>query len=160
MYTQQEQPKTSYKKLGLGIAAVAAVACVGVATIGSVQQINFGETTSMVDYKGRNYKLCPWDPIKENRRGPQAHPANRVWSKEIYETIINQPDTLKTTTGGVNHNASWGKLSKDHITKEDADWLCQNPCVWYYNKGSAKKAVSEMCKCNSDNEKTVAVNWC
>ena len=71
-----------------------------------------------------SYKFCPWEKVRVNKRGAQSHPANRTWSKEIYEAMIQKPGTLSEGTGGVNHNASWGKLSKDHITEDDADWLC------------------------------------
>lgn len=89
-----------------------------------------------------------WEKVKYNPKGIQKYPDNRKWSKQIYEEIVKRPNTLKETSGGVNHNAAFGKLDKRYITKEDADWLCQNPCQWY-NKDPYKDDLSKMCDCNS-----------
>ena len=95
--------------------------------------------------------LCPWVEVWTNPAGPQSHPASRAWSKIIYDKIT-QSDHAETE-GGVNHNASWGKLGKSYISKEDADWLCQNPCQWY----SSDEDVSRMCNCDAT---VTANNWC
>ena len=97
--------------------------------------------------------LCPWVEVWTNPAGPQNHPASRAWSKIIYDKITQSAHS--ETEGGVNHNASWGKLGKSYLTKSDADWLCQNPCHWY--NASRGPQVARMCDCSGG---VSAANWC
>ena len=97
--------------------------------------------------------FCPWDDVKENPRAP-GYPGNTYWSKIIYEKIIDAPGTLSETTGDVIFNASWGQLSKEYMTKEDADGVCLKPCQRYGEKN--EKEVSRMCDCANGK----AINWC
>ena len=86
-----------------------------------------------------------WCKVYYNKDGKQKHPENKRWSAEIYGEITGNKHS--ENEGGVNHNASWGHLNGVYLDKAKADWLCQNPCRWY-NKGSTKARVNEMCNCD------------
>jgi len=79
MYSQQEKP-TNKKLVGLGLAVLAAGACVGIA-YGSNAEIkstllnmDYEAPDQMYHINGRDYKFCPWESVKNNSRGAQNHP--------------------------------------------------------------------------------------
>merc|ERR1712167_195587 len=153
MYSDQ-QPKSYKKVAALGMTVLAGAAIVGTAInyMGPVSDEEvLGLSAQKYRYVGQDYyKFCPWDAVKNNPRGAQNHPANRVWSREIYEAMIKEPKGSmagQENGGGINHNASYGRLSKASITKTDADWLCGNPCHWYSGKGNKVAEVADMCDC-------------
>ena len=80
---------------------------------------------------------------------------------------------------GVGYNALHGnRLAKGYITQDDADFLCQNPCYWYYmdgpeyeggprvepeERGTKRVEHMGMCYCygiSRGNENVYAMNWC
>merc|ERR1712224_458955 len=122
--------------------------------------------------KGLNYKTgkplakakpkpryCPWNSVKKNPRGKQGYPKNRYWSKIIYMKIVQRRSGLHETSGGVNHNASWGRLSNATINKKQADWLCGNPCYWYYRRQRKnsiwRKKIDRVKMCNCKTNKAI-----
>lgn len=113
--------------------------------------------------KDEGEKYCPWNPLKANPRGQQSHPANKYWGMLMYRAMVGNP-AIKESDGGVNHIASWGRLNGPTINKEQADWLCGNPCWWYYKKQPAgskwRTSMDKISMCDCSGSKAKAENWC
>lgn len=91
--------------------------------------------------------LRKWEEYKE--RLPDE--TDREWSARIYRAMMQNPGISPNDPGPV-HNS--GRLQgKDTITKDDATWLCDNPCYW----SSSNQAFinSGMCQCSP----TEAINF-
>jgi len=93
--------------------------------------------------------------------------SNLAWSARIYGKITGRQHS--ENEGGIKHNAGdrsyevggMYALDSNNIDKSKADWLCKNPCQWYWPNSQYKNAVNQMCDCKGgDWNNATSLDWC